>query len=134
MSRHRFLISEYNRKKKNNRFLISVTVPGSFGPIRFLANHDDTVLAVIRGALKRYAREGRIPAMTSFSTAPTLVSMVLSCAALNPGAAIGECGGWDFLLCKKQRPEMGRVEIVGGGRGGGTCCKEWIFQWLIRNI
>ncbi|CAI0403150.1 unnamed protein product, partial [Linum tenue] len=54
-----------NTKKNNNRFLISVTVPGSFGPIRFLANHDDTVLAVIRGALKRYAREGRIPAIGS---------------------------------------------------------------------
>ncbi|CAI0546467.1 unnamed protein product [Linum tenue] len=126
-----------NRRKNsnNNRFLISVTVPGSFGPIRFLANHGDTVLAVIRGALKRYAREGRFPAIGSNPHDFLLYRAYTGFDALNPGEEIGECGGWDFLLCKKQWPEMGKVEIVGEGRGGGSnCCKEWMFHSLIRKI
>ncbi|CAN7087563.1 unnamed protein product, partial [Brassica oleracea var. botrytis] len=52
----------YNKQKKNakgNRILISVTVLGSAGPIRFVAYEDDLVASVIDTALKCYAREGR---------------------------------------------------------------------------
>ena len=58
----------YNKQKKNakgNRILISVTVLGSAGPIRFLAYEEDLVASVIDTALKCYAREGRLPLLGS---------------------------------------------------------------------
>ncbi|KAL6571096.1 hypothetical protein OROGR_000646 [Orobanche gracilis] len=57
----------YKQKKnqvlKGNRFLVSVTVLGSAGPIRFVVNEDELVAAVIDNALKSYAREGRLPVL-----------------------------------------------------------------------
>ncbi|KAL3578362.1 hypothetical protein D5086_019866 [Populus alba] len=54
-----------NQAAKGNRFLISVTVLGSAGPIRFVVNEEDLVVAVIATALKSYAREGRLPILGS---------------------------------------------------------------------
>ncbi|CAN0902854.1 hypothetical protein LINGRAHAP2_LOCUS22233 [Linum grandiflorum] len=61
-NRKRLLLNS-NKNKKSRRFLISVAVRGSVGPIRFVANQNDTVMVVIRACLERYAREGRFPAM-----------------------------------------------------------------------
>lgn len=47
------------------RLLISVTVLGSAGPLRFVVGEDEPVAAVIDTALKSYAREGRLPLLTS---------------------------------------------------------------------
>lgn len=59
----------YKQKKtpapKGNRFLISITVLGSAGPIRFVVNEEELVAAVIDTALKSYAREGRLPILGS---------------------------------------------------------------------
>ncbi|XP_052203797.1 uncharacterized protein LOC127809135 isoform X1 [Diospyros lotus] len=62
----------YKQKKNNqaaaaarNRLLISITVLGSAGPIRFVVNEDELVAAVIVTALKAYAREGRLPVLGS---------------------------------------------------------------------
>lgn len=59
----------YKQKKaqvpKGNRFLISITVLGSAGPIRFVVNEEELVAAVIDTALKSYAREGRLPVLGS---------------------------------------------------------------------
>ncbi|KAH1040676.1 hypothetical protein J1N35_042419 [Gossypium stocksii] len=54
----------HNKQKKNqgckgNRLLISVSVLGSSGPIRFVVNEGELVGAVIDIALKSYACEGR---------------------------------------------------------------------------
>lgn len=54
-----------NQAVKGNRFLISVTVLGSAGPIRFVVNEEELVAAVIDTALKSYAREGRLPILGS---------------------------------------------------------------------
>lgn len=54
-----------NQPLKGNRFLISVTVHGSAGPIRFVVNEDELVAAVMDTALKSYAREGRLPILGS---------------------------------------------------------------------
>lgn len=50
---------------KANRFLISITVIGSAGPIRFVVNEEEIVAGVIDTALKSYAREGRLPVLGS---------------------------------------------------------------------
>ncbi|CAN1751518.1 hypothetical protein LINPERHAP1_LOCUS4361 [Linum perenne] len=121
----RRLVPNSNKKIKNKRFLISVTIRGSVGPIRFVANQNDTVLVVIRACLKRYAREGRLPVI-GFDVRDFL----LYCPLVGPeGEAIGDCGGRYFLLSKKQRPEtaavIGRAEIV-----GSSGCKVWLFKSL----
>jgi hypothetical protein len=54
-----------NQNTKGNRLLISITVMGSAGPIRFVVNEDELVAAVIDTTLKAYAREGRLPVLGS---------------------------------------------------------------------
>lgn len=62
------------RSKKNNeqqrpqpqkvaRFLITVTVLGSAGPLRFVVKEEELVSAVMETALRSYAREGRYPVL-----------------------------------------------------------------------
>ncbi|CAN0929866.1 hypothetical protein LINGRAHAP2_LOCUS37312 [Linum grandiflorum] len=51
--------------KGGNRLLISVTVLGSAGPIRFVVSEQELVAAVIDTSLKSYAREGRLPVLGS---------------------------------------------------------------------
>lgn len=59
------------KQRKNNagakpgRFLITINVVGSSGPIRFVVNEDDDVAGVIDTGLKSYAREGRLPLLGS---------------------------------------------------------------------
>ena len=51
------------KNSSSNRFLITINVLGSAGPLRFLVNEDDVVATVIDAALKSYAREGRLPVL-----------------------------------------------------------------------
>lgn len=51
--------------QKNNRFLITVNVLGSAGPLRFVVYENDLVAGVIDTSLKTYAREGRLPVLGS---------------------------------------------------------------------
>jgi hypothetical protein len=50
---------------KKNRFLITINVNGSAGPVRFVVNEDDVVAGVIDTTLKAYARVGRLPVLGS---------------------------------------------------------------------
>ncbi|GMN31252.1 hypothetical protein TIFTF001_041566 [Ficus carica] len=65
MSKHKMKkngsAADHNGPK--NRFLITVNVLGSAGPMRFVVNEDDLVAAVIDTALKSYSREGRLPVL-----------------------------------------------------------------------
>lgn len=54
-----------NQTGKGNRILISITVLGSAGPIRFVVNEEELVADVIDTAMKAYAREGRLPVLGS---------------------------------------------------------------------
>lgn len=53
------------RIAKKSRFLITVNVLGSTGPLRFLVNEGDSVSCVIDAALKFYASKGRLPTLGS---------------------------------------------------------------------
>lgn len=77
----------YKQKKaqaaKGNRILISITVLGSAGPIRFVVNEEELVAAVIDTALKSYAREGRLPVLGS-----DLNDFVLYCSNAGSGGKL----------------------------------------------
>jgi len=122
----------------NKRFLISVGVLGSAGPLRFLVNEEDIVRGVIDNALKHYAKEGRLPVLGSNPD-----SFILYCAnvgfdhALSPWDEIGSSGGRNFVLCKKpieQRPNMteARAEII--SRKGGSSWMSWLNKSLYSKI
>lgn len=85
-----------------NRFLISVSVLGSAGPIRFVVRDAEPVSSVIDTALRSYAREGRRPVLGS-----DLKDFLLYCAnagsdVLGPDQTVGSAGSRNFVLCKKQ--------------------------------
>lgn len=52
-----------NKVKGCGRLLVTVTVYGSAGPLRFLVNEGEMASGVVRTALKTYAREGRLPVL-----------------------------------------------------------------------
>ena len=53
------------KNNSNNKFLITINVLGSAGPVRFVVNENDTVSEVIDAALKLYARQDRLPVLGS---------------------------------------------------------------------
>lgn len=123
-----------NQTPKGNRILISITVLGSAGPIRFVVQEEDLVAAVIDMALKSYAREGRLPILGS-----DLKSFLLYCTnvgsdALSPWDSIGSHGVRNFMLCKKPQKlgDDGKsipasAEIT---RKGSGSWKSWINKSL----
>ncbi|XP_076902979.1 uncharacterized protein At4g22758-like [Bidens hawaiensis] len=106
----------YNKQKKTqgqagkNRLLISITVIGSAGPIRFVVNAEELVASVMDTALKSYAREGRLPVLGSNVNEFVLYCPIAGTEALSPVEAIGSFGIRNFMLCKKPQP----MEEVGG--------------------
>ncbi|XP_015880371.3 uncharacterized protein At4g22758-like [Ziziphus jujuba] len=92
-----------NQHMKKNRFLITVNVVGSAGPLRFVVNEDDLVSVVIDTALKTYAREGRLPVLGSDSNDFLLYCANAGSDALSPKEKIGSHGGRNFVLSKKQK-------------------------------
>ncbi|KAL6325896.1 hypothetical protein AAG906_038386 [Vitis piasezkii] len=107
---------EQNVNGTNNRFLISVNVLGSAGPIRFVVNEGDLIAAVIDTALKSYARQGRLPHLGSDIN-----------QFLLPWELIGSCGGRNFVLCKKQiEPQMRETRPEMLGRKGSGSWKTWL--------
>ncbi|XP_030536699.1 uncharacterized protein At4g22758-like isoform X2 [Rhodamnia argentea] len=125
MQRHKKKNSGDDQSMNKNRFLVTVNVLGSAGPIRFVVKEDDLVSGVIQTALKTYAREGRLPVLGT-----EVNNFVLHAAAdsdaLNPSEAIGSRGGRNFVLCKKQiQPQMteARSEMISHKRSGSW--KAW---------
>ncbi|KAG7563218.1 hypothetical protein ISN44_As10g000510 [Arabidopsis suecica] len=97
----------YNKQKRNqklkttNRFLVSINVLGSAGPIRFVVKEDETVANVIDYALKCYAREGRLPLLGSDSSFFLLYCPYSASEAFDPWGKIGSTGSRNFVLSKK---------------------------------
>ncbi|XP_077242885.1 uncharacterized protein At4g22758-like [Tasmannia lanceolata] len=125
------------KQKKNNpqshkvgRFLITINVLGSAGPIRFLVNVEDLVAAVIDTALRSYAREGRLPILGSDLNNFFLYSANAGSDALSPWEAIGSHGGRNFLLCKKQQQTQVTDDGAVLGRKGSGNWKAWLNKSL----
>lgn len=57
--------SSAKEKKRVGWFLVTITVNGSSGPIRFPVSEEELVRAVIDKALKKYAQEQRLPVLGS---------------------------------------------------------------------
>ncbi|CAH8266421.1 unnamed protein product [Arabidopsis lyrata] len=97
----------YNKQKRNQklkttkRFLVSINVLGSAGPIRFVVKEDETVANVIDYALKCYAREGRLPLLGSDSSFFLLYCPYYASQAFDPWGNIGSTGSRNFVLSKK---------------------------------
>lgn len=121
-----------------SRFLISVSVLGSAGPLRFLVNEEELVAAVIDTTLRSYAREGRLPVLGSDLNNFLLYSANAGCDALSPWQQIGSAhGSRNFLLCRKQQQEMTpaddgtstRAPALLGRKGSGSW-KAWLNKSL----
>jgi hypothetical protein len=124
-----------NHANKGNRLLISITVLGSAGPIRFVVNEEELVATVIDTALKSYAREGRLPVLGSDLTAFYLYCPSAGTEALSPWETIGSLGVRNFMLCKKpsQKVEEGGGEgksVAMGGRKSSNSWKAWFNKSL----
>ncbi|XP_020674052.1 uncharacterized protein LOC110093486 [Dendrobium catenatum] len=127
------------RKGKGNgaieRFLITVTVPGSAGKIRFVVREKELVEVVISMVLKSYAREGRLPILGSDFNDFVLYSANDGSEALCPWEPIGCSENRNFLLCKKQglagveRSHM-PVNTREAGNKGKLGWKAWLNKSL----
>lgn len=121
-------------KKTSIRFLISINVVGSAGPLRFLVNEDDLVSSVIEFALKSYAREGRLPVLGLDPNKFLLYCANAGSDALSPWQKIGSQEGRNFVLCKKHvQPQMSeaRSEMI-TQKGSGW--KAWLNKSFHFNI
>ncbi|KAL7000932.1 hypothetical protein U1Q18_002084 [Sarracenia purpurea var. burkii] len=115
-----------------NRLLISITVIGSPGPIRFVVNEGELVAAVIETTLKSYAREGRLPILGSDLNNFLLYCPVVGTEALNPWETIGSVGVRNFMLCKKPQMENSSIDDRKSRieRKGNGSWKSWFNKSL----
>ncbi|OIT01271.1 PREDICTED: uncharacterized protein At4g22758-like [Nicotiana attenuata] len=122
---------EENKKVKNNstRLLITVNVLGSAGPLRFVVSENDKVAVVVDTALKQYAREGRLPILSSDVNDFFLYSTTAGIDALGPLDSIGSLGVRNFILCKKQKqPLMTEGRANGIAQNGKKGWKAWLTK------
>ncbi|EFJ06549.1 hypothetical protein SELMODRAFT_448736 [Selaginella moellendorffii] len=98
------LLSKSQGKGDANLMLVTVTVLGSPGPLRFLVDKADTVGRVVDTALRVYAREGRLPLLSK-----QLVELYCDNGdfkALDSNECIGVLGTRQFLLYRKKADEI----------------------------
>jgi hypothetical protein len=132
------LIKQKKNAKGGKRLLISVTVMGSAGPLRFVVNEEELVATVIDTALKSYAREGRLPVLGSNLNDFFLYCPVLGSDVLSPWETIGSQGARNFMLCKKPQQEKTdsvdpKANTAVSRRGSGSW-KSWINKSLVLKI
>ncbi|CAA3023543.1 Hypothetical predicted protein [Olea europaea subsp. europaea] len=119
-----------NQVGKGNRFLISITVIGSAGPIRFVVNEEELVAAVMDTALKSYAREGRLPVLGSDLNNFVLYCPLAGIDGLSPWETIGSLGVRNFMLCKKPQAEkvVDDEKSMTMARKGSGSWKAWFHK------
>ncbi|KEH34623.1 hypothetical protein MtrunA17_Chr3g0110951 [Medicago truncatula] len=110
-----------------NKFLVTINIMGSSGPIRFVVNEKELVSGVIDIALKSYARQGRLP-LLGFNAADFLLYYPnAGFDALNALEPIGSYEARNFVLCKKQVNQSNKEpqsELVSPKSKSGW--KEWL--------
>ncbi|XP_004503136.1 uncharacterized protein [Cicer arietinum] len=119
----------------NKRFLVTINIMGSSGPIRFVVNEKELVSGVIDTALKSYAREGRLPVLGFNASNFLLYHPNAEFYALNPLEPIGSYEGRNFVLCKKQvHPSMKepQSELRSQKSNGGW--KAWLNKSFVSKI
>lgn len=125
-----------NQTGKGNRILISITVLGSAGPIRFVVNEEELVADVIDTAMKAYAREGRLPVLGSDFSNFVLYCPSAGTEALGPWETIGSLGVRNFMLFKKS--SQGENTVDDGKqspiRKGAGSWKTWFNKSISRKI
>ncbi|BAT98951.1 hypothetical protein LR48_Vigan06g133100 [Vigna angularis] len=132
------LLSKQKKNQNPNvrRFLISINVLGSAGPLRFVVNEEELVAAVIETALKSYAREGRLPLLGTDNAGFSLYCPHLGPDALSPWDTIGSHGARNFTLCKKAENaketavDNGRGPTAGLPRRGSGTLRSWLNRSL----
>ncbi|WJX32201.1 hypothetical protein P8452_20552 [Trifolium repens] len=106
-------------EKNNNRFLVTINIMGSSGPIRFVVNKKELVSGVIDTSLKSYAKEGRLPVL-GFNATNFLL--------YHPNAGFdGSYEARNFVLCKKQEylsKKEPQSELISSKSNGGW--KAWL--------
>ncbi|KAL3637757.1 hypothetical protein CASFOL_018205 [Castilleja foliolosa] len=102
-----------NKNVKSSRFLITINVFGSAGPIRFVVNRDENAAKVIETALKLYAKEGRLPILSSDIHSFILHPANAGFDALNSSEEIGSYGVRNFVLCKRH-DKLARTQLIDG--------------------
>ncbi|KAH7847507.1 hypothetical protein Vadar_026965 [Vaccinium darrowii] len=136
------ILSEKEKKKsaekqgaKNNRFLITVNVLGSAGPMRFVVNEEENVKGVIGTALKLYAREKRLPVLGSDVSDFFLYPANAGSEALSLTESIGSSGARNFVLSKIQKqPQMTEARSLIKRKGNGSKLKAWLNKSFSFNV
>ncbi|CAI9110570.1 OLC1v1010622C1 [Oldenlandia corymbosa var. corymbosa] len=129
------LMQKPGKNGNTNRFLVTVNVLGSAGPIRFVANEGDSVSEVIDAALKLYGREQRLPQLGSDVNSFLLYPANAGLDALKPSESVKSSGMRNFILCKKEGiPQMkeSKSEIIARKRGNSL--KAWLNKSLTFKI
>ncbi|KAK9066949.1 hypothetical protein SSX86_014273 [Deinandra increscens subsp. villosa] len=114
-----------NVKEIRKRFLITVNVVGSSGPLRFVVNDYDKVSEVIGSSLKMYARGGRLPVLGSDSNNFLLYPVNAESEAMKANEAVGSCAQRTFVMCKKQNLPPHMTE----GRSDTITRHRWSRGW-----
>ncbi|KAK4410114.1 hypothetical protein Sango_0084400 [Sesamum angolense] len=123
-----------DKNAKSNRFLITINVFGSAGPIRFVVNEDETARGVIETALKLYAKQGRLPVLGSDISSFFLYPANAGFEALKLSEVIGSRGARNFVLCKNQsKPHMteARSQLI---KRKGSRWRAWFQKSLTFKI
>ncbi|KAK2441873.1 hypothetical protein QL285_013114 [Trifolium repens] len=114
-------------EKNNNRFLVTINIMGSSGPIRFVVNEKELVSGVIDTSLKSYAKEGRLPVLGFNAANFLLYHPNAGFDVLNPIEPIGSYEARNFVLCKKQEylsKKEPQSELISSKSNGGW--KAWL--------
>merc|ERR1712137_411597 len=117
------------------RFLITVNVLGSAGPMKLVVKEGDEVAGVIHAALCAYARQGRLPLLGSDADSFHLYCANTGFDALSPRAKVGSEGVRTFVLCKKQKLQMGMAsdsDLL--SHKGINSWKSWLNHTFMFNL
>ncbi|EMS64867.1 hypothetical protein TRIUR3_17055 [Triticum urartu] len=111
------------------RVLVTVTVLGSAGPLRFLVDEGESVNGLIRAALRCYAREGRMPLLGSDAANFLLYTANGRSDALKADERISFNGCRSFMLWQKTVADNNGSEPVVATTVNSSPGRKGISGW-----